>query len=266
MRTKASTAGTTKKGERQQLGLAAEQPWIHRNTDATCDSLVLLCFVKPDSTSVVRARADDTSESAGNVKPALAESATWVGILCEYNARGKLSREAAKGDHNLRLLVGHANMLDSLMIDLANAEQEQERWFNKSLSGAREEEEISYQETIVEEPEADWEAEDAANSDESDYEEEIRPIVDDMEIDDEDDNSLALTRTVSRHSPPELLADEDSDSEDEHMPPSPPNLSLDDLTSKPQQSLFPSTKEITQDIPEGFYLPSNQEPTIIAAY
>ena len=74
-----------------------------------------------------------------------------------HSARGKLSREAARADHDLRLLVGHANMLDSLMIDLANAEQEQERWFNKSLSGAREEEEIKHEETIVEEPEADWE-------------------------------------------------------------------------------------------------------------
>lgn len=179
-----------------------------------------------------------------------------------HSARGKLSREAARADHDLRLLVGHANMLDSLMIDLANAEQEQERWFNKSLSGAREEEEIKHEETIVEEPEADWEAE----SDESDYEEEIKStkLVDDMEFDDEEDDSLSLTRTISRHSPPELTIDEDSDSEDEQMPPSPPNLSLSDLTSKSNQPLF-STKE---QLPESdhFYLPTRQEPTIIAAY
>lgn len=177
-----------------------------------------------------------------------------------HSARGKLSREAARADHDLRLLVGHANMLDSLMIDLANAEQEQERWFNRSLSGAREqEEEVHHQETIVEEPEADWEPEDAESSDESEAEEYFH-ATGDMEIDDEEDESLALTRTVSRHSPPELTIDEDSDSEDEHMPPSPPNLTLDSLnTGKDLQQ----TQSLESD---GFYIPSRQQPAIIAAY
>lgn len=160
-----------------------------------------------------------------------------------HSARGKLSKEAARADHDLRLLVGHANMLDSLMIDLANAEQEQERWFNKSLSGAREQEEdMAHEETIMEEPEAEWEAEDAESSDESD--------------DDEEDESLTLTRTVSRHELPQLAADdEESDSDDDqHMPPSPPNLSLDSLTSAKS---FESGD---------FYLHSQHQPTIIAAY
>lgn len=189
-----------------------------------------------------------------------------------HSARGKLSREAARADHDLRLLVGHANMLDTLMIDLANAEQEQERWFNKSLSGAREEAEISHQDTLVEEPEADWEIEDAESSDESDYEEEIKathPVETsfeevDMEYDDEDDQSLTLTRTASRHSPPELTHD-DSDSEDEQMPPSPPNLSLDDIAKK-QPSLFSTSKKEVSLESDGFYLPPRQHPTIIAAY
>jgi hypothetical protein len=172
-----------------------------------------------------------------------------------HSARGKLSKEAARADHDLRLLVGHANMLDSLMIDLANAEQEQERWFNRSLSGAREqEEEMKHEQTIVEEPEADWEAEDAESSDESDTEEDQ-----DIEEDDEEDESLVLTRTPSRHSPPQLAMDDDSESEDEHMPPSPPNLSLDHLTS---------TKDLAhaQFESNDFYLTSRQQPTIIAAY
>lgn len=38
-----------------------------------------------------------------------------------HTARGKLSHEAAQADHNLRLLVGHANLLDSLMLELAEA-------------------------------------------------------------------------------------------------------------------------------------------------
>ncbi|KAK5944050.1 hypothetical protein PMZ80_003331 [Knufia obscura] len=201
-----------------------------------------------------------------------------------HSARGKLSREAARADHDLRLLVGHANMLDSLMITIAGAEQEQERWFNRSLSGAREEEEeIRHEDTIVEEPEADWEAEDAESSDESDYEEEQFKPADpvetssmeiDMEFDDEEDQSLVLTRTASRHSPPELTLDDDSDSEDDHMPPSPPNLSVDNLTSKQTSqistgALFPSEKGASpsQSLESnGFYLPARQQPTIIAAY
>jgi len=203
-----------------------------------------------------------------------------------HSARGKLSREAGRADHDLRLLVGHANMLDSLMIDLANAEQEQERWFNKSVAGAREEEEETrHEESIVEEPEADWEAEDAESSseDESDYEDELfmpaqaletSAMEIDMEYDDEEDQSLALTRTASRQSPPELTLDYDSDSEEEHMPASPPNLSVDNLTAKQISqistgALFSSSKDTSR--PEslesnGFYLPQRQQPTIIAAY
>lgn len=174
-----------------------------------------------------------------------------------HSARGKLSREAARADHDLRLLVGHANMLDNLMIDLANAEQEQERWFNKSLNSAHKEDEISHQETIAEEPE--WEAE---SSDESDYE-----TNDDMEVDDEEDASLSLTRTASRHSPPELTHDEDSDSDDEHMPPSPPNLTLEHFTQS-AQPLFPSKKATQTDSLESdqFYLEQSQRSTLIAAY
>lgn len=189
-----------------------------------------------------------------------------------HSARGKLSREAARADHDLRLLVGHANMLDSLMIDLANAEQEQERWFNKSLSGAREqEEEISHPTTIVEEPEADWEVEDAeASDDDSEYEEEqIKPAqpiesTDDMDFDDEEDEGLTLTRTKSRHSPPELTLDSDSDSEDEHMPPSPTNLSLESLTTQQKQPI--DTSAFFPVLKDEFQISSRREPTIIAAY
>ena len=52
-----------------------------------------------------------------------------------FLARSKLSVEALRPDHHLRLLVGHANLLDSLMIELAEAEQMQ--WFNCSVYGAR---------------------------------------------------------------------------------------------------------------------------------
>ena len=192
-----------------------------------------------------------------------------------HSARGKLSKEAARADHDLRLLVGHANMLDSLMLDLANAEQEQERWFNKSVSGAREEEPAhAHVETIEEDEE-----------EESDYEEE-KPQTEvtemeldsDMEEDDETDSDLVLTRTPSRHSPPALSIDSDSDSEDESMPPSPPQPTMEALSEKQRQAIattsFYDTKDITSLSPveteafeqEGFFLPSRQQPTLIAAY
>lgn len=211
-----------------------------------------------------------------------------------HSARGKLSKEAARPDHDLRLLVGHANMLDSLMLDLANAEQEQERWFNSIVSGSSahdEEDETRHGhiETIVEEPESDWKVEDAESSDEeSEDEYEEKPVANitaievdsDMEDDDETDGDLTLTRTASRHSPPELSMDTDSssDSEDDHMLPSPPTTPLEGLSEKQRQaiattsyydakdstSLSPAESETLEQ--QGFYLPSRQQPTIIAAY
>lgn len=58
-----------------------------------------------------------------------------------HKARAKLASEAARADHDLRLLVGHANLLDSLMFELADAEREQESWFNQSVRGAARHEE-----------------------------------------------------------------------------------------------------------------------------
>jgi len=180
-----------------------------------------------------------------------------------HTARGKLSQEAARADHDLRLLVGHANLLDSLMIELADAEQEQERWFNQSVTGANkasEDKHIQWADAIVEEPEADWDVEDAEDSESSDsdseydedediemvsaplrrtpsrstvitstevdYEEDEEEYEDD---DEEDYSQLTLTRTSSNHvsSPPELLLDSDEESEDESMPPSPPQPTFD---------------------------------------
>ncbi|ETN43300.1 uncharacterized protein HMPREF1541_02459 [Cyphellophora europaea CBS 101466] len=187
-----------------------------------------------------------------------------------HSARGKLSKEAARPDHDLRLLVGHANMLDSLMLDLSRAEMEQENWFHKTVSGAHdeeeEEEETSHVETIQEEPETD------------DEEAMITSVeVEDMEEDDETDSELALTRTPSRHSPPALTMEVDSDSDDESMPPSPPQPTIDALSVQQRQaiattsyydtknaSLSPVESETFES--EGFYLPSRQQPTIIAAY
>ncbi|KAL2433826.1 hypothetical protein ABEF95_010806 [Exophiala dermatitidis] len=251
----------------------------------------------PSSISFSAGTATNTPSSSIYTRPQKKQkmSITQTYFLA-HSARGKLSREAARPDHDLRLLVGHANMLDSLMLDLANAEQEQERWFNNIVSGSskaeedeEEESQQSHIETIVEEPEADWKVEDAESSDdESEDEDEEKPITNitsievdsDMEDDDETDGDLVLTRTASRHSPPELSLDTDSsDSDDDHMPPSPPATALEVLSEKQRQaiattsyydakdsssSLSPAESDTLEQ--QGFYLPSRQQPTIIAAY
>jgi hypothetical protein len=207
-----------------------------------------------------------------------------------HTARGKLSHEAARADHNLRYLVGHANLLDSLMLELAEAEQEQESWFNHSVRGATKEESkhLRWADTIVEEPEADWQAEDA-DSDDSDSdsefdEEEVLSIAspitfqraqaqhveeeEEIYADDEEDfEMLALTRTPSHSAyPPELSHDsEDDSSEDESMPPSPPSDSLPSFSQKqrqPQPKLSPTDQATFFE--EGFYLPQRSQGLISA--
>lgn len=223
-----------------------------------------------------------------------------------HTARGKLSSEAARSDHNLRLLVGHANLLDSLMLELAEAEQEQESWFNQSVKKATKTEDprhIQWADTIVEDPEEDWQAEDADSSDsEYDSEEEIEMEThmaalqrvashqiteveedeeseEEFEDDEEEDYaSLQLTRSPSHStSPPELDHDSDS-SEDESMPPSPPSASLPTFSEKQRQqiattSFYSKPAEATVSIPpseqqaffeEGFYLPQ-RTPGLVSA-
>ena len=79
-----------------------------------------------------------------------------------HQARNKLTIEASRPAHNLRLLVGHANMLDSLMLDLADAEKEQERWLHQTVSRADESSKeasgkrsIQWVDTIIPEEEAE---------------------------------------------------------------------------------------------------------------
>lgn len=173
-------------------------------------------------------------------------------------ARSKLGREASRPDHDLRLLVLHANMLDSLMVELADAEREQEAWFNQSIKKASKPEQpkhIQWIDTISEEEDDD--DSDSNSDDGSDvYDEDAEmfehmsiplrkvkspPVTissaeleeddydDDADYDEDDDEEHALTRVASKHSPPELLHDSDSDSDDD-MPPSPeqPSMELDE--------------------------------------
>ena len=227
-----------------------------------------------------------------------------------HTARGKLSKEAARADHDLRLLVGHANLLDGLMLDLAEAEREQESWFNQTVKGVTKAEEpkhIQWVDTIPEEAvdeaiEEDWEAEASDNeSDSSDDEDEYVPAIpprriprqsptvttsevdeDDMDMDEDYEEELALTRTSSAH-PPELLHESDSESDDDSMPPSPPQpeIPLDAFSQKQRQAI--ATTSFYQSIPvesdsapaslpeseqasffdEGFYLPQRQQTTMV---
>lgn len=90
-----------------------------------------------------------------------------------HKARAKLSNEASMPDHNLRLLVGHANLLDSLMLELADAEREQESWFNQSVRTAsqpekKEERHIQWADTIAEEEYEDDSSDESEDEDDSD--------------------------------------------------------------------------------------------------
>jgi hypothetical protein len=189
-----------------------------------------------------------------------------------HKARGKLSSEASRSDHNLRMLVGlsspnsrafvigleltqafagHANLLDSLMIHLAEAEAEQERWYQNTVRGnerdwAETEDAEGYGSLAADydsESESDEEYDD--DDEEEEEEEEINtrprytlnsgPMIAVQEVEEEDydedydeedydeegkDGMFALTRTTS-HRPPSLCSDESDDDEEEAHPPSP---------------------------------------------
>ncbi|KAF1932966.1 uncharacterized protein M421DRAFT_416564 [Didymella exigua CBS 183.55] len=163
------------------------------------------------------------------------------------SARSKLGKEACRADHDLRLLVGHANLLDSLMIELQDAERQQEAWFNQTMAKASRTEDprhIQWADSIAEEDEdsdsdSDFESECDDDFDmipmprritqapiqistmEVDEDEDEEDYYDDME----DDAELTLTRVPSQvQSPPELVYEEDS--EDDSPPTSPPTASL----------------------------------------
>ncbi|KAF7907586.1 uncharacterized protein EAF01_005172 [Botrytis porri] len=119
-----------------------------------------------------------------------------------HTARGKLSFEASRADHDLRLLVGHANLLDSLMLELAEAEQEQESWFNQSVRKATKQEEPKHiqwadnvvEEVVEEEEEEDWETSDLDNDDSSDSDSEF-----DSDEELEEPIMTSLTRVYSNN-------------------------------------------------------------------
>lgn len=148
--------------------------------------------------------------------------------------RRKLSSEVSRPDHDLRVLVGHANFLDSLMIELAEANQEQA---SESIPPVKEVITVSQESrrpqsssnTVDDKPADDWEVwesdeSDSSESDSGDDKSEsdgvsgsiqFQPVfkrsdtfaVESREVGEEDEDDygdLALVRTLS-HSPPEML-------------------------------------------------------------
>ena len=94
------------------------------------------------------------------------------------SARSKLGKEACRADHDLRLLVGHANLLDSLMIELQDAERQQEAWFNQTMAKASKPEEprhVQWVDSIVEEDE------DSDSDSESDFDDDFDAGDDDFD-------------------------------------------------------------------------------------
>lgn len=206
------------------------------------------------------------------------------------SARSKLGKEACRADHDLRLLVGHANLLDSLMVELADAEKKQEEWFNSTVrqaSKSQESRHIQWVDSIEEEPEDD----DSDSDSESDFYDEdgdldmvaaaprrivSSPVqittteVEEDEDDDEedfyedveDDADLALTR-VSSQSPPELVYEEDS--EDESPPTSPPQPTME---FSEKEALLTSSFYAKQPSPylEGAYFIPESTAPLISSY
>jgi len=178
------------------------------------------------------------------------------------SARTKLMKEAGRSDHNLRRLVGHANLLDNLMLDLTHAEEEQESRYNttvKTASKPAEPKHIQWADAIPEEVEMEEALEDSSDSDSESDDEDVYEMEDD-----EYDEDLALTRTVS-HQVPELTHDDDSDdseSDDDSMPPSPKqnDIPLDAFSEKQRQaiattSFFPQTSSIPSSAESMFDIP-----------
>ena len=175
------------------------------------------------------------------------------------------------------------------MLELHTAEQEQERWFNQTVKKAVKAEEprkVRWADSIVEEPEEDWQAEDAGSDSDSDAydsdEEDIEMDEDftalkrvpshsnditatvsevseedadeeEQEEDEEDLQRLALRLSPS-HPPtsiPELDSDSDSSDDDEPMPKSPEATSPLSSFSEKQRAQIVTTSLYSHEAETG---------------
>lgn len=137
-------------------------------------------------------------------------------------------------DHDLRLVVGHANLLDGLMLELANLEQEQEISFNNTVQSAANPSEEPKNSELISLTDQLIHAKERAAEDEIHQEIKMaipvsisaaRPIKititedDDQETeDDELDSEVLFTSTdlcsSEEHSPPDLVFEDSSDASD----------------------------------------------------
>jgi hypothetical protein len=220
-----------------------------------------------------------------------------------HTARGKLSTEASRGEYDLRVLVGHANMLDNIMIELAEAEKEQEVTYQTNsvrfapVTISAEELEIPEEsDSDSEEDEDDDPYEDS--KDYSDYEDEVGHVeivskrtsprssmvalAEDLIMEDEKDDEyedfdydnadLGLVRTQSRtelphheHGVPELVHDsDDSDDESSTSPPlSPGYASIIVKDFAVKAQSSPATPADALN-ENGFWIPERQQAMVAA--
>ncbi|KAL7266943.1 hypothetical protein RUND412_010490 [Rhizina undulata] len=171
-----------------------------------------------------------------------------------HTARAKLAAEATRQDHDLRLLVGHANFLDALMVYLWEAERAQQLWFDDMVRGNEEPREIHDWSIMSTEEDDSSPATPSSSSTSSPSPSSSASITDnDDEMDAEysyplllmpqparcdnpdtgiffdeeyegEDGMYALMRTSS-HRPPALCPDMSDDEEEDSNPPSPPQTS-----------------------------------------
>lgn len=160
-------------------------------------------------------------------------------LYLAHVARQKLALEASYDDLDLRVVVGHANLLDNLMMYLATTEQEHEpkqeqtRVAHFNQSRQRQLNTINTN-SLAELDGEEEQAEDLSDDDDStDDETEFHHIdsktvatseLSDTDSDDQAEEEFALVRTKSHHSPPELFHDCESEPDEirtksHHSPP-----------------------------------------------
>ncbi|KAK1807284.1 hypothetical protein LTR12_018370, partial [Friedmanniomyces endolithicus] len=166
-------------------------------------------------------------------------------------ARSKLGREANRKDHDLRLLVGHAVLLEALMLTLPDAEGQQDAWFTQFVEGIPKTQRPNYMHLEVTILKQEEEVRDDESNNGSAYDEDphenykipartfASPVVqtkssvveldESSDKDEEIDEQHALMRVPSwRCSPPELMDDgTDGESDNGSMPSSPESQSFE---------------------------------------
>ena len=162
--------------------------------------------------------------------------------LLAHTARGKLSTEASHADHDLRLLVGHANLLDTLTVELQDAEREQEAWFEKTVNASRKasasspSKRVQWKDEVAVEDEEDLEIPDASDSEDSD--------ADEMDEDTQESNTLSPPPRHPSHTVPieklfPVAEEDDSDEEEDDIYEDDEERNDLDLVRTPSHSLSP---------------------------